>query len=206
MSKKLSGPVLYDSLDRPNADQRMPVQQKQNTNAVWIVFILVIAILIALLVLYVLIWLNQSGAIVALWIINSAVIFGIVGIIIAGVLYAFVLALKHAMYTLNDGIPVSIFSALFARYDKTFEQLSTRYFDMWTKRMEHSQYSGVSTLTLDQSSQVETSTTSVQTTDDDPTPLQSITTENDKSVLEDLSDKGFINRSDNSLFVGFIQE
>lgn len=201
MSNKLNGPLIYDSLDKPNADQKQPIVKSPDYAFVWVVFIVIVSLLIAALVIYVIVWLNATESVIALWVINVAVIMGIVGVIAAGIVYLFALAFKHSTHSLNDGIPVSVFSVLNARYDKAFEAITARYFDMWTRRMEHSLYSGVSTLTLDQSA--ETSTTSVQTqTEESAITAQELPLGKDKSVLEDLRDRGIINRSDRSVFIG----
>jgi hypothetical protein len=108
-------------------------------------------------------------------------------------------------FTLAPVSTTTVFSALFARYDRSFDTLASRYFDMWQMRMEKSLYSGVSTLTLDQSSQVETSTTSVQTdTQQNDAPELPVSAE--KSVLETMHDKGIIGRSNNSIAIGFTHE
>jgi hypothetical protein len=205
--KNIKGPLIYDSLDHVNADQNKTVAKPINYTHVWIVFILVIAAIFAALVIYVLFWLNMTEAAIALWIINGAIIFAIVGSVCAGVFYLFVLALRHAMLSLNDGVQVSVFSVLFARYDRAFEGITTRYFNMWDERMKQSMYSGVSTLTLDQSSQVETSTTSVKTDNgDEDITAPALPVSTDKSILEDLHDKGLIGRSNNSIAIGFTNE
>lgn len=198
---KLQGPQLVDFLDLPNADKKQSIPTSPNYTKVWIVLIITIALLFASLVVYVLLWLNYHYATVALWIINISVLCAIVGSVFVGLFYLVTLAVKHATYTLNDGVPVNVFRVLFARYNPDYATM--RYFDMWQERMKHSQFSGVSTLTLDQSVQSETSTTSVRTEDPEP-----VTTEPEPNVstLEDLKSKGLINRSDQSLFVGFAHD
>lgn len=208
--KNLKGPLLIDSLDSPNASNHpIATSQAPDTSRVFIALIMAITLLTGALILYVLIWLNAHAiysvaATTALWILNYGIVLGIVGSIIVGIFFIFVLALRRAMISLNDGVHVGIFSVLFTRYDRSFERIAERYFDVWNTRMEKSLYSGVSTLTLDQSSQVETSTTSVQTDTEQAAP--EIPLGKDKSTLEELSDKGIINRSNRSLFVGFSKD
>ena len=210
---KLSGPLLYDSLDKPNAtESTKQVHTRNDMSRVWIVLILVIAVLIIILGVYVLVWLNNiafynNAASLALWAISYGFIFGIVGLIVVAVFYLFILALKRATITLNEGVQASVFSVLFARYDRAFDRMTERYFDMWQTRMEHSQFSGVSTLTLDQSVQSETSSTSVETGGDNQDDTnESPLVGKDESILEELIKRGIINRSNNSLLLGFSQE
>lgn len=205
---KLNAPILVDSLDKPNAPNPTTSAPKPATKRgldTTVLLVILALIVFAPLLLYVLIWLHQisytAGAIIALWAINIAVIGVVIGASIAFVWWLFLLAQRSGIWSLDKGVPLSVFWAQRnAAID--YQKATQAYFAVLEQRAKQSVYQGVQTLTLDQSVQSDTSTTTVATADETPDtdPMPEIN--RTKPLFEDLKEKGLINRSNNSFMIG----
>lgn len=200
---KLEGPILYDSLDRPNSPKVNPNQSKPQNTQYGIALIITLALFVAAIVTYGLIWLNNiayysTGATILLWLISGGVAVSIVAMLIVLLLWLLLRALKDATISLDDGVPVSVLGVWLQSLNT--QHAANKYYDVMQTRAQHSDYQGVSTLTLDKS--VDTSTTTVAPVNESTEPTIDPVAPN-KNALEDLRDKGHIGRSNNSIMIGY---
>jgi ABC-type multidrug transport system fused ATPase/permease subunit len=203
---KLEGPILYDSLDKPNSPY-MNKSKPQKHADYGLALIITLALFVAAIVTYGLMWLNSAAlynttAVVLLWIVNVSVVLAIVGLLFALVMWLVLRALKDAVISLDDGVPVSVIGVWLQGLNT--QRAADRFYDVMETRAQHSDYQGVSTLTLDKSVATDTSTTTVAPIAEDTPEI--VPTEPNKGVIESLRDNGFINRSDNSLMIGFSKD
>jgi hypothetical protein len=203
---KLQGPLLYDSLDRPNAPKLNAGNTpppKNREPLVWIVGFIIFALFVGGLLIYILSWAHNQyyyddRAAIILAILQWLIVIVIAGSVFAAVVYLTLAALQKGIWSLDRGVPISVANALKQQLDTT--QALNLQMQVMLERAKQSRFQGVTTLTLDESSHAETSTTTVAPVTEE-TPEDVIG--RDKSPLEDMRDKGLINRSDNSLMIGF---
>lgn len=204
---KLQGPLMYDSLDKPNSPKMNTANappKKDIDPIVRLALIISVSLFIAGLLIYLLTWAHNSyyysdWAAQVLWIVQAVIVFIIVVSAIALAIFLLLLALQKGLWSLDRGIPISVIGSLKQQLDLTVA-LNEQY-RVLNERAKQSRFQGVTTLTLDESHHAETSTTTVAPVAEDTTPEDVIG--RDKSPLEDMRDKGLINRSDNSLMIGF---
>lgn len=209
--EKLSAPIFVDSLDKPNApptNSAPKVSSNRQQQSVIVILGLTGIFIFSALLLYVLIWLHQMEYVIwaniTLWFINAIVVFVLVGAAIACVVWLILLALRTGIWSLDKGVPLSVFRAQQSTID--YQKATMAYFAVLEQRAKQSTYQGVQTLTLDQSSQVDTSTTTVATPQDEVTTEIPETPTKHTTLLEELREKGYINRSDNSIMIGVSKE
>lgn len=200
---KLESPVLmFDSLDHPNAPIGNTVQKIQSP---WpmVTFILVSALFLAGIAIFVIIGLvntasYSSVAAFLLTTLSFTVICSIGLLFIAAGIFAIGKAFGANIHNLSSGVPVSMINIWRSTIDT--QRAADSYYTVMNTRAKESRFQGVSTLTLDESRHEESSTTTVGAMDEseESTPVAK-----DKSILEDLRDKGHINRSNDSIMVGY---
>lgn len=199
---RLDGPILVDSLDRPNAPHpSTPIVHESP----WpkIALIVTAALFLAGITIFVIVTLTQlaaySGfAFFLLQIFYVTVICSLILIFLAIAIFAILRAFGANIHNLSSGVPVSMLNVWLSRIDT--QRAADSYYTVMNTRAKESRFQGVSTLTLDESRHEESSTTTVGATDesDEIAPVAK-----DKSILEDLRDKGHINRSNDSIMVGY---
>lgn len=166
MGDKHLGPIVFDSLDRPNATPYKDISKPSN-RLDWRVIASILffsTILIIGLFVYVIKALHYRAeygddfANILLVALNIAVIFAIIGILAGGVYTAIQWLLSwarmKAMLRLHDGPHYNVFDTRIKNYDDMFERLSARMYDILEERARQSQYQGVSTLTKDESKHI----------------------------------------------------
>lgn len=159
---KLRGPLLYDSLDRDNpkpTQVNAEERPKQNTSIV-IVSISTLAMLVGFFYIWLIRTLEYKATIefsqwaaIALYSIYGVGVFALCALFIGGVFFLFtylhrVVKLKGVL-SLHEGPFIDVTKLL---TDRQLEQFAARMYTVMEERAKHSQYQGVSTLTLDKSS------------------------------------------------------
>lgn len=201
---RLQGPILYDSLDKPNqAPVTIQAPKEHRTPARVIIaglaFIFGLVVLLLSFVVYFLYSQFYYGGGTVLWTLALCSVGFLVTAMALGLVFFFVVIVKQAIIRLEDGVPLSIFTALFPRYD--FDTLAKKMYEVQRTYGEHSDYRGVQTLTLDKSSDV--STTTVRSEEPVAPPVVAPTAQEPKNILDALAARGHINRSNNSFFIGY---
>jgi hypothetical protein len=211
---KIEGPLLYDSLDRPNPPAMNQSRKPEKQNTAHIALIIPAVIIPVFLIGYVLLWLHSisvgygSSAALAsfiIWTLNISVIVFLISVLLI-TLYGIITYIKrNELISLDDGIHVSAYNASGANYTAAFNRLIELQYNVLLERAKQSEFQGVTTLTLDRSTVTETSTTSVETgysANEEDADLIDAT----KGKLAQMRDKGLIGRSNNSILIGFSSE
>lgn len=199
---KLQPPILYDSLDRPNAPHpSVPVVHESP----WpkIALIVISALFLAGITIFVIITLTQLAAyngfaFFLLQLFYVTVVCSLILVFIAIAIFAILRAFGANIHNLSSGVPVSMINIWRSTIDT--QRAADSYYTVMNTRAKESRFQGVSTLTLDESRHEESSTTTVGATDESE---ENMPVAKDKSILEDLRDKGHINRSNDSIMVGY---
>lgn len=199
---RLDGPILVDSLDKPNAPHSTaPIMHESP----WpkIALIVISALFLAGVTIFVIATLTQLAAyngfaFLLLQVLYVSVVCSLILIFVAIALFALLRAFGANVYNLSHGVPVNMFNIWRNSIDT--QRAADSYYTVMNTRARESRFQGVSTLTLDESRHEESSTTTVGATDESD---EIVPVAKDKSILEDLRDKGHINRSNDSIMVGY---
>lgn len=195
----LKGPLLIDSLDHPNpSNQNTQPQVIKKTNKDYVTLIIILISLVPLafssfLILYFFQDVNPLIEFVR-WVFLLAFPLAttslLVGLCVYSVSWLQGWSSKNKLVSLHDGPWHNADIKLTPEaYDMMFSQMMSRYFDAMNERAAKSIYSGVSTLTIDQS----TSTSSTTNQKDQAATQSAEPTKNDgNGVVFDLSALQFL--------------
>lgn len=195
----IDGPLLYDSLDRENANvnPNTPVSRGSTPAIVWFV-ILCVFFLFAGLIAWIIADLKSiegysAGAQWLLWLMRSALPIGFALGIAGGVGWLIGKARKDSKLNLYQGI---YYDHKMAR--EMFSELSDLHFQVALERAKQSKFASAHTLTYNHAPRNETTTTEVggsvieDSYEKDP----------DQTDIEALLKQRFISRSGDSLYLG----
>ena len=203
MSEKPGGVLLYDSLDRPNADKKSDVQSRSYTKIDYKIALVGILFFIVLFIILVVIhqfawglyesyeYRNLGILLLApMYLSFGAIIIGLVTIILK---WLYILATKSGL--------VNVMEHQTNIRTLSNNPVATQYFDVMGRRADKSTFSSAQNITY--SPHHSTSNTNNAPVEDDTSTELAIDTDIPVPTLHAMKDKGLIGRSGNSLLVGF---
>lgn len=206
MSGRFRGPIIYDSLDHVNPtghqQPQLPRKEWRHTAVVAVtiltfscMFIIVVYFLINILSSYY----NNSFASFLIWLIYCAPVVAIILILYHGHMWLRIITKQAAM--------INILEKQTSVEDIRLLQklLIPNYFDVAKTRATQSQFAGVQTLTYD-ASRTNSTMPLEQPVLPSEAELIEMLPEGNEPILLELKRRGIINRSNNSIFLGFKKE
>ena len=161
------GPLLIDSLDKPNAPNQAGVSMNRHTGkktdqtGIVIVLMSTLGLLLSALTVFAMYRLSLEAdygnrlAVALVWLVYISPIVVIVSICVGGSITAFKWlygwSTKNNLISLHEGPQVNVNAIRTIDYDQMMATLTQRMYDVAFENAKHSQYRGVQTLTLDQS-------------------------------------------------------
>jgi len=156
--KNRLGPLLYDSLDKPNAVTSQPQQRREETpHTIAIAFgLLVSSLIFVFIVLFsfaIYRLLNDTSilATIVLWIIYITPVTVLIGGCYAVIRWLHAWSSNKYLLSLQNGPFVHIESIKTQNYDEIVMQLAQKMYDVFARQADSATYRNVQTLTLDQS-------------------------------------------------------